>query len=286
MYSLILHGRRLVELQKCRSLRFSVNPLQNASSFSNPFSSAYATDVSSARKEKFEESLKKVVEMGFDPTTSKFLEALRIVQGLKIETIEEKVDVYKGLGFDVGDIWAIFKKFPIFLTLSEKKITQNFETMKKCGLLEDEVRSVVKKFPQCIGVSEKNILNSIETFLGLGFSRDEIAMMVKRVPACIGYSVETVKKKTEFVVKQMNWPLKAVVSYPHVLGYSLEKRIVPRCNVIKALMSKRLLGNGSELPPLWSVLVCTDSSFLNRYVRKQCHEELVDELMDIFNAET
>ncbi|ESQ29149.1 hypothetical protein EUTSA_v10023457mg [Eutrema salsugineum] len=233
-------------------------------------------------KERFEESLKKVVEMGFDPTTPKFLEALRIVQALKEETIEEKVNVYKSLGFAVEDVWAIFKKFPIFLTFSEKKITQTFETMKRCGLLEDEVRLVVKKFPQCIGISEQNILNSIEAFLGLGFTRDDIAMMVKRNPGCIGYSVETVKKKTEFVVKKMKWPLKAVASYPSVLGYSMEKRIVPRCNVIKALMSKRLIGR--ELPSMSSVLVCTDQTFLNRYVRKHNDKRLVPELMAIFNG--
>ncbi|CAN7026923.1 unnamed protein product [Brassica oleracea var. botrytis] len=239
-------------------------------------------------KETFQESLKKVLEMGFDPTTPKFLEALRVVKGLNKEAMEEKVNVYKRLGFAVEDIWVMFKKFPTFLTLSERKITLNFETMRKCGLLEDEVCLVVKRFPQCIGVSEKNILNSVETFMGLGFSREDVAMMVKRLPPCIGYSVETVKKKIEFVVKEMGWPLKAVASYPQVLGYSMEKRMVPRCNVIKALIAKGLIK--SELPPVSTVLVCTDQDFLKRYVRKHDDddddEELVAELMGIFAGET
>ncbi|CAA7022626.1 unnamed protein product [Microthlaspi erraticum] len=43
MNSLILHGRRLVQQQKCRNLRVSsVNLLQNASAFSNSLSSASA----------------------------------------------------------------------------------------------------------------------------------------------------------------------------------------------------------------------------------------------------
>ncbi|VVA93694.1 unnamed protein product [Arabis nemorensis] len=235
-------------------------------------------------KERFEESFKKVVEMGFDPTTPKFVAALRAVYSMKNETIEEKVNVYKRLGFAVCEIWEMFKKFPISLTLSEKKITKNFETMKRCGLLEDEVRTVLKNFPQCIGLSEEKIENSIQTFLGLGFSSDEFAMMVKRVSSCIGYSAETVKKKTEFLVKKMNWPLKALVSTPQVFGYSMEKRIVARCNVIKALMSKRLLG--TELPPMSSVLVCTDEMFLNKYVRKHDDKQLVRELMAIFTGKT
>ncbi|VYS49712.1 unnamed protein product [Arabidopsis thaliana] len=198
-------------------------------------------------KEKFEETLKKVVEMGFDPTTSKFVEALQVIYKMNEKTIEEKVDLYKSLGFDVGDVWSSFKKWPISLRVSEKKM-----------------------------------LDSIETFLGLGFSRDEFAKMVKHFPPCIGLSTETVKKKTEFLVKKMNWPLKAVVSNPAVFGYSLEKRIVPRGNVIKALMSKGLMRN--ELPSISCVLMCTKQVFLNRYVANHVDKQLVTELMAIYRA--
>ncbi|CAA7022627.1 unnamed protein product [Microthlaspi erraticum] len=95
-------------------------------------------------------------------------------------------------------------------------------------------------------VSEKKILSSMETFLGLGFSGDEFVMM------------------------------------PQVLGYSMEKRIVPRCNVIKALMSKGLLRKGSV--KMSSVLICTDEVFLRRYVRKLGDKELVAELMSILTG--
>ncbi|CAL9247359.1 unnamed protein product [Arabidopsis halleri] len=194
------------------------------------------------------------------------------------KTIEEKVNVYKRLGFSEVDIWAIFKKWPFFLKFSKKKIILMFETLKKCGLVEEEVISVLKTRPQCIRASEQKILDSIETFLNLGFSRDEFKIMVKRYPQCTAYTAETVRKKFEVLVKKMNWPLEDVVLIPAVLGYSLEKRIVPRTNVIKALMSKGLIG--SENPPISSVLVCTDQEFLKRYVMK--HDKLVPKLMAIF----
>ncbi|CAA7059475.1 unnamed protein product, partial [Microthlaspi erraticum] len=203
-------------------------------------------------KEKFEESLKKVVEMGFDPTSPKFVEALRVVYQSSDKAIQEKVNAYEKLGFDVGETWEMFKKWPQFLILSEKKI-----------------------------------MNSMETFLGLGISRDEFTKMVKRLPSCIGFSEETVKKKTQFLVKKMNWPLKSVASHPQFIGYSMEKRIVPRCNVIKALMSKGLLGEGgSELPSVSRAFGITDEAFLNKYVRDHDDDkELVAELMAIFTRD-
>ncbi|CAA7029843.1 unnamed protein product [Microthlaspi erraticum] len=186
-------------------------------------------------KERFEDTVKKVVGMGFDPSQSlsKFVQALHAVYQLSDKTIQEKVSVYKGLGFVEGEVWAMFKKWPCFLSFSEM-----------------------------------NIVNSMETFLELGFSRDEFRMMVKRFPSCIGVSAETVKRKTEFLVKEMDWSLNVVASHPQVFSYSMEKRIVPRCNVIGALMSKGLLGKGSELPSVSTVMSKTNQTFLNQYVIK------------------
>ncbi|EFH64304.1 hypothetical protein ARALYDRAFT_338172 [Arabidopsis lyrata subsp. lyrata] len=138
-------------------------------------------------KENFDASLKKVVEMGFDPTTSTFVHALHMLYQMSDKTIEEKVEVYRSIGFTVDDVWAMFKKWPRSLRHSEKKVA-----------------------------------NSVETFLGLGFSRDEFLMMFKRFPQCIGYSTELVKKKTEFLVKEMNWPVKAVASVPQRLAFVYE----------------------------------------------------------------
>ncbi|KAF3533066.1 hypothetical protein DY000_02041571 [Brassica cretica] len=196
-------------------------------------------------KDRFEESLKKVVEMGFDPRTSKFVEALRIVYQMSDKTVEDKVNLYKRLGFSVEDVWEMFKKYPFLLA-----------------------------------ISEKNIMNSFETFMRLAFTRDEFVRMVKHCPQCIGLSSELVTKKTEFLVNTMIWTVEDVVSNPAAFGYSLEKRIVPRCNVIKALVFK---GNG--IPSVGYVLVCTDEVFLNRYVRKHDDKELVAELMAIFTGE-
>ncbi|KAL1213281.1 Transcription termination factor MTEF1 [Cardamine amara subsp. amara] len=199
-------------------------------------------------KEKFEDSLKKVVEMGFNPTTANFVLAMRVVHGSRDKTIEEKMDVYERLGLAVGDVWEMFKKAP-----------------------------------SSLGISKEKIENSIETFLGLGFTRDEFAMMVMRYPQCIVYSAEMVKKKNEFFVKKMNWSLKAVVSNPSGFGYSLKKRITPRCNVIKALMSKGLLR--SKPPPMSSVLAITDKDFLNKYVMMHNDKQLVHGLMAIFTGD-
>ncbi|CAN6801956.1 unnamed protein product [Brassica oleracea] len=203
-------------------------------------------------KERFEETFKKVLEMGFDPTTSKFVQALNAVYQLSDKTTQEKVDVFcTRLGFSAEHVWEVFKKCPNLLMVSENKI-----------------------------------LNFIETFLGLGFTRDEVMVTVKCFPRCITHSTMVVKEKVEFVVKQMNWPVKVVSLFPRVIAYSMDKRILPRCNVIKALMSKGLLGTGELPPPMGCVFVSSDEVFLKRYVMKHDDKQLVTELLAIFTKDS
>ncbi|KAJ4900439.1 Mitochondrial transcription termination factor family protein [Raphanus sativus] len=231
-------------------------------------------------KERFEESVKKIVEMGFDPTSKKFVNALYVFYELSEKTIEQKVGVYKKLGFTADEVWATFKKWPYLLKYSERKITQTFETLRGCGLTEEEVRVIVKKYPECVGTSEEKIVGSVETFVKLGFSGEEALMIIKRHPQCIGLASDTVKSKAEFLVKEMGWALKDVASTPIVLGCSLEKFILPRCNVIRALISKGLIG---EMPAISSALTSPKQRFLKYFVEK--HEEVSPELISIFTGD-
>ncbi|KAG2262271.1 hypothetical protein Bca52824_069350 [Brassica carinata] len=184
---------------------------------------------------KFKETLKKVIDMGFDPTSSQFVQALGAVQWLSDNEIEEKAHVYRKLGFSVRDVWEMFLKYPISLRFSEDNIKQTFEVLKKCGLREEEILSVFKKFPQCIGYSRQKICNSLKTCFGLGFSLNQFSNMVQRFPQWLNISPERVKKRTRFLVKKKNklmlkkmkWSLKGVALFPQVLGVSMEKRIVP-----------------------------------------------------------
>ncbi|EOA20599.1 hypothetical protein CARUB_v10000909mg [Capsella rubella] len=232
-------------------------------------------------KERFEESVKKIVEMGFDPASPKFVNALYVFYELSDKTIEEKVNAYKSLGLGVDEVWAIFKKWPFLLKYSEKKIVQTFETLKRCGLTEEEVRLMVKRYPECIGTSEEKIVKSVETFLELGFTNDEFVMIIKRHPQCIGLAADSVKKKTEFLVKTMGWPLKVVASTPIVLGFSLEKFIFPRCNVIRALVSKGLI---DEIPAISTVLTSPKLKFLKLFVEK--HKDVSADLVSIFTGDS
>lgn len=157
-----------------------------------------------------------------------------------------------------------------------------FEMLKRCGLGDEEVVVVMKKCLECMCVLEEKIRSCVEIFLGLGFSGEEFVLMVKCFFICVGLFVENVRRKVEFLVGEMKWMLKDVVGIFLVFGYSLEKRMVFRCGVVRVFVEKGVISDGMIFLMLF-VLVCSDKVFLNRFVMK--YGRLVFELMVIFDGD-
>ncbi|KAF5744160.1 hypothetical protein HS088_TW08G00756 [Tripterygium wilfordii] len=159
------------------------------------------------KAEKFDEFVKMLSGMGFDPLDKNFILALRVVSGLSGESWERKMKAFKEWGLSKDEILLAFRRFPPFMALSE----------------------------------------------------------------------ENISRKIEFLVTKMGWDPAAVVKVPCVLVHSMEKRIIPRCSVIQALLFKGLI---KEKPPLSSFLIPIDKLFLERFVNR--YQEQEPQLLDIF----
>ena len=59
--------------------------------------------------------------------------------------------------------------------------------------------------------------------------------------------------------------------YPVLLGYSLERRIIPRCSVLQALLSKGLI----EKTFVPHSLLCAEEVFLQKFVTPYEDPELL-----------
>ncbi|KAJ0097494.1 hypothetical protein Patl1_29119 [Pistacia atlantica] len=159
--------------------------------------------------EKFDECLKMVFEMGFNPSTSAFIHALVAVMAMSQSTWEQKLNVFRGWGWSDKDIMLVFRKCP-----------------------------------NCMNTSESKIMNAMD-----------------------------------FLVNKMGWQSTDIALYPDVFLLSLEKRVIPRCLVIKVLQSKGLLKK--NLSPSTCVKP-VEKLFLDRFVTK--YQEQVPQLFDIFQG--
>ncbi|RZC82164.1 hypothetical protein C5167_044961 [Papaver somniferum] len=72
-----------------------------------------------------------------------------------------------------------------------------------------------------------------------------------------------------FLVNEMGYDSSSVAQVPGVFNCSLKERIIPRCSVIKILVSKGLI---KEMIPLSSVSAMVDEAFLKKFVSKYEHQ--------------
>ncbi|KAJ4836773.1 hypothetical protein Tsubulata_031078 [Turnera subulata] len=102
--------------------------------------------------------------------------------------------------------------------------------------------------------------------------------MFKKNPLCMTYSEAKLRGTLDFYVNKLGWGHSYLVSYPHLLGLSLKKRIIVRDSVIQFLLSKGLIQKGAYFPTVF-LLLLTEENFLNKYVN--CYED-ANELQKLY----
>ncbi|KAG8644391.1 uncharacterized protein LOC110625899 [Manihot esculenta] len=158
---------------------------------------------------KFAEGVKKVTNLGFDPSKTAFVDAVRVFYKLSNKTWEHKMKMYRRWGFSEDEIWLIFRKHPICMTISEEKFMRTMD----------------------------------------------------------------------FLVCKMGWQPADVARVPVVYCLSLERRIMPRCSVVRVLLLKGLIKADIRLS---SVLIPSEKHFLEMFVIK--YQEQVPQLLELFKG--
>ncbi|KAL6606908.1 hypothetical protein ACP70R_042561 [Stipagrostis hirtigluma subsp. patula] len=113
----------------------------------------------------------------------------------------------------------------------------------------------------------------------LGWSKDEITIAVSKQPHILGITEEYLLRKIQFLINEVGVEPQQIVKNPVLLSLSLEKRLVPRHNVMKALQEKGLLKGDMSF--------CTLAKFGEKTFRLRfidCYKDSVTELADAYAA--
>jgi mTERF domain-containing protein, mitochondrial len=100
-------------------------------------------------------------------------------------------------------------------------------------------------------------------YQSLGVSEDELLRAFKKQPFIMLISIENLKKKSVFFLDELKLDLSHIMQRPVLLGYSLEKCILPRCAVLSVLMREGKIERDINL---LHALLGGSNIFLKRYV--------------------
>ncbi|CAL5051952.1 unnamed protein product [Urochloa decumbens] len=112
--------------------------------------------------------------------------------------------------------------------------------------------------------------------ISLCCSESEVAIAVSKMPNILGYSEENLLRKIQFLTKEVELEHQYIVGRPVLLGYSLEKRLVPRHRVMKLLEAKGFNSNIS----FFSLAKLGEKDFRLKFI--DCHEDSVPGLASYY----
>ncbi|KAK9755429.1 hypothetical protein RND81_01G024200 [Saponaria officinalis] len=120
------------------------------------------------------------------------------------------------------------------------------------------------------GYSEATIESKCRVFKSFGWTQSDIDNIMRNL-SCFSLSDESIRKKLDFLMNELGLDPAHLTSCTGLLTCSLEKRLVPRHNVLLVLKAKGLL---KKNPTFYSAVSVSESRFVNTFVLpfKEVHQ--------------
>ncbi|KAM5563962.1 hypothetical protein ABKV19_018533 [Rosa sericea] len=119
-----------------------------------------------------------------------------------------------------------------------------------------------------------------EAYRKWGWSDEDILDAFRSYPQCMIKSQKKIMETMDFLVNKMGWQSQTIAKYSHVLDYSLEKRIIPRCLVVRVLLLKGLMKE-DELS-MNSLIATPEKYFLTVFVSRYLNQ--VPQLLNVYQG--
>ncbi|GAU10001.1 hypothetical protein TSUD_301270 [Trifolium subterraneum] len=109
----------------------------------------------------------------------------------------------------------------------------------------------------------------VDAFKKWGWSNEDIVEAFRKRPNFMVTSIDKINLVMDFWVNQLGWDALAVGTIPWVIEYSLERRIIPRAQVVQFLLKKGLREKNTNLTTPFKL---SDKLFLHRYIKRYKEE--------------
>ncbi|KAF8401523.1 hypothetical protein HHK36_012463 [Tetracentron sinense] len=211
------------------------------------------------------------VASAFRRTTRIFLQDIQKHVAPNIKLLQE-------LGVPESNISLLITHLTSAVALNHARFIKIVKEVKELGF--NPMKSMFVLAIEMLSGSKKSTRErKFEIYRRWGWSEDEILSGFRRQPQIIGLSDEKIMKGMDFFVNKMGRESAVVARTPKILLLSLEKRIIPRCSVIQALIFKGLIQKDFNIG---TVLMPTEKYFLERYVTKYLEE--VPQLLNVYQG--
>lgn len=177
-------------------------------------------------------------------------------------TVLRNVEFMKSCGVPMERIRIILTSFPSSFLLKPEVVRKSAEKAEEMGINASS-NSFIYAVPTIASMSSETLELKLEAFRSLGFSDSDIMIMFRNSPQVFAVSMEKIKKITELLLDTRKYTISSIVMYPKSLQSSIEKRYMPRLQILGVLESRNLI---KEWPSLATVSVLSDDKFFKKFI--------------------
>ncbi|KAJ1281597.1 hypothetical protein BS78_04G318000 [Paspalum vaginatum] len=154
-------------------------------------------------------------------------------------TVKPNILLLRRCGLSVRDIVQVCSTHPMLLGFNPQRVQESLLCAEALG-----VPRTSRTFKYAVAVAactgKQKVAARLE-FLKSALGCSEVAIAVSRMPSILGVSEDQLLPKIQFLLDEVGMQPRCIAEKPALLGYSLEKRLVPRHCVMKLLQAKGLL---------------------------------------------
>lgn len=188
------------------------------------------------------------------------------------------IKVLKELGVRESIISYVIIFRPAIIIAPPAKLKEALETVNNMGF-----NSSKSMFGSALGsllwISKSARERKVNAYKKWGLSDEEILIAFRRFPQYLTVSDVKMRVIMDILVNQLGLESSIIVKRPVLLGLSLEKRVLPRCSVLKILLSKGLINKKRS----GFALLCPERLFLEKFVT--CYEVEAPQLLKIYQEQ-
>ncbi|KAJ8900178.1 hypothetical protein K2173_024818 [Erythroxylum novogranatense] len=193
-------------------------------------------------------------------------------------TMQPNMDFLVKEGVPVRSITKMIMTSARFLTHGLDRMVYVVNDVKSMGL-EPESSMFMRAVTVRICMTDSTWKRKFEVLNSLGMSTEEIVSAFKKLPYLLATSEDKLRSMLDFYLNTMNLEPQYVFARPYLFAFSIDRRILPRYNVLKVLKSKNLIKENRKV--VW-LFLRSEKDFTNQIVLK--YVDKVPGLLDIYNA--
>ncbi|KAF9611067.1 hypothetical protein IFM89_026947 [Coptis chinensis] len=180
--------------------------------------------------------------------------------------MEPNIALLSDNGVPKHNIIKLFMLNPRTLASRNDRFRTIVEEIKEMGF-DSRSPMFIQAFVSRFGMSKTRWEERWAFMHKLGFSHAESLSMFKKHPSGFELSKEKIQSRVEFFTVKQKFELSDIAKNPVILALALEKRNIPRCNVLEVLYSNGLIGSRNA-SSITSALKLIEKKFGEKFATK------------------